>query len=178
MDIADFWTFDTECLCLTVDAFAGGALIVDDVVERTGAIEQGTHQSAFLPIGVFDAAFAFHELRMLTRLSCACGEEQGTAKALSAKAVGVLKGEGGMHAQACPAPGGAIRVTRDFFVAMAIEGDGSDARAVSHRLIDVPIVVSGISCYMGRELIGGHNGTLEERTIIGDIGFIEGQGVR
>ena len=42
--------FNTSSLGLTVDAFTGGALIVDGVIERTLTIEQHTHQSAFLPI--------------------------------------------------------------------------------------------------------------------------------
>src|SRR5260370_6045854 len=114
---------------------------------------------------------------MLTARSSRLRKEQGTAKALSVKAVGVPKEEGGMHTQAFGAAWGAIGIARDFFVAMAIEGDGSDARAVSHRLIDVPIVVSGISGHRGRELIGGHDGSLEEGAIRSDVRFIEGQGV-
>src|SRR2546421_9905337 len=177
MDIAHFWTLDAECLRLTVDAFAGSALIVDDVVERTGAIEQGTHQPTFLPIGVLYTPLGFAELRMITRGSCRVRKQQGTAKALGTKAVGVLKEEGGMHAQACRAAWSSIGVARDFFVTMTIERDGSDARPVRHRLIDVPKVVSGFGCHMGRELIGGHDGSLEEGAIIGDVGFIEGLGI-
>ena len=100
MDIADFWTLDTECLCLTIDAFAGRALVVDDVVERALSIEQRTHQPAFFPIGVFDTAFRFRELRMITGFSGRLRKEQRATKPLSAKAVGVLKLEGGSHAQA------------------------------------------------------------------------------
>ncbi len=100
MDIADFWTFDAQCLCLTVDAFAAGPLIVDDVVEGTIAIQQSAHQPPFLPVEVFDTALTFGKLGMLTARSSQLRKEQGTAKALSAIAVGVLKEEGGMHAQA------------------------------------------------------------------------------
>src|SRR5947207_13866278 len=114
---------------------------------------------------------------MLTPLARALGKEQRAAKALSAKAVGVLKGEGGMHTQAFGATWRAIGVARDFFVAMAIERDGSDARPVSHRLIDIPVVVSSISGHIGRELVGGHHGSLEEGTIIRDVRLIEGPGV-
>ena len=121
MDIAHFWTLDTECLCLTVNAFAGGALVVDDVVERTGAIEHCTHQPTFLPIGVFDTALGFGELRMITRCSGRLRKEQRTAKALSAKTVGVLKEEGGMHAQAFGAAWCAIGIAWDLFVTMQIE---------------------------------------------------------
>src|SRR5258708_5712080 len=175
--MADFWRLDTGWLCLTVDAFAGGALGVDDVVERTGAIEQGTHQPTFLPIGVFDTPLGFGELRMSTRCSCRLRKEQRTAKALSTKAVGVLKEEGGMHAQAFGAAWSSIGVAWDFFVTMGIEWDGGDALSVSDRLIDVPKIVSGIGGDISRELMGGHDGLVEEGTKIGDIGFIERQGV-
>ena len=96
--IAYFGSFNAKGLRLTIDAFTSGALIVDDVRERTVAFEQDAHQSAFLPIGILDAAFAFGELSMLTGLSRAGRKEQGAAKALGTKAVGVLKLRGGMHA--------------------------------------------------------------------------------
>src|SRR5712692_7583865 len=99
---------------------------------------------------------------MVTDHACPLREKQRTAKALSAKAVGVLKLEGGMHAQAFGAAWRAIGVAWHFFVPMAIERDGRDAKPVSHRLIDVPKVVRGISGHIGRELLGGHDGSLEE----------------
>ena len=55
-DGARFGSLDAEVFGLAVDAFTTGALRVDGFVERTGAIEQGAHQAAFLPVGVFDAA--------------------------------------------------------------------------------------------------------------------------
>jgi len=54
-------------------------------------------------------------------------------------------------------------------MAMRVEGNGSDAVTMSHRLIDVPVVVGGISRHMGGELVGGDDRALEERAIIGDI---------
>ncbi len=75
MYIADFGTFDAECLRLTIDAFAGSALVVDDLVERVGAIQQGSHQSAFLPIGIFDTPLGATPLRMITCFSCRLWEE-------------------------------------------------------------------------------------------------------
>ena len=80
--IAHFGSFDAQSLSLTVDAFTRGALVVDGVVERPVAIEQSAHQSAFLPIGILDAAFAFGELGVLTGLSRARRKKQGAAKAL------------------------------------------------------------------------------------------------
>ena len=75
MLIADFWMLDAQCLCLTIDAFAGSAPIVDDVVERTVAIEESSHQPAFLPVGVFHVASAFGDLGMFTGLASPFGKE-------------------------------------------------------------------------------------------------------
>ena len=99
-NVAYFGAFDASCLCLTIETLASGALGRDGVVERTAAIQQSAHQPPFLPVEVFDTALAFDKLGLLTARSSRLREEQGTAKALSAIAVGVLKEEGGMHAQA------------------------------------------------------------------------------
>jgi hypothetical protein len=99
--IAHFGALNAERLGLTVDAFTGSALGIDGMIKRTGAIEQGTHQPTFLPIGVFDTALAEGLLGMRTGLSRRCGQEQRAAKALGAKAVGVLELVDGVHAQAC-----------------------------------------------------------------------------
>ena len=36
--IPHLWTFDAQCLGLTVDAFTTGALAIDGLIERAGAI--------------------------------------------------------------------------------------------------------------------------------------------
>src|SRR6266849_1908488 len=94
-DVACLGSLDAQVLGLAVDALTTGTLGVDGLVERALPIQQGAHQAAFLPIGVFDAAFALGELGMLAGLSGAGGKEQGAAKALGAKAIGVLKLVGG-----------------------------------------------------------------------------------
>src|SRR5438128_944126 len=82
-----------------------------------------------------------------------------------------------MHAQARLTARGAIGIAGDVFVTMAVERNGSDALAMSHRLVDVPEIESGIGGDVRGKLVGGDNSALKERTIIGDVGFIEGQGV-
>jgi len=62
-------------------------------------------------------------------------------------------------------------------VPMAIEWDGGDAVPMRHRLIDIPVVEGGIGGDMGGQLVRGKDGVLEERAVIGDIRFVEGQGV-
>jgi len=107
-DVARFGSLDAQVLGLAVDALIAGALRVDGLVERTIAIEQGAHQAAFFPVGVFDTAWAPDELGMLAGLSRAGGKEQGAAEALGPKAVGVLKLVCRRHAQACPTAWDAI----------------------------------------------------------------------
>ena len=69
MAIAHFWSFDAQCLGLTIDALARRALTVNDVVERAGAVEQGAHQATFLAIDVFDATFALGKLLVVAALA-------------------------------------------------------------------------------------------------------------
>ena len=177
MTIADFGLFNAERLCLTVDAFASGAPIVHGVIEGTLTIEQGAHQAAFLPIEVLDTAFGFRELLVVTDLTCPLGEEQRTAKALSAVAVGVLEEKDRVHAQAFGAVRSAIRIARHLLVAVIVQGNGSNTLSVCHRFVDVPEIIGRIDCDMGGILIECDDRTLVERTEIGDIGCIERQGV-
>jgi hypothetical protein len=56
---------------------------VDRVIERAISIEEDTHQSTFLPVGIFDTASTFGELGMVTHFACPLRKEQGTAKVAS-----------------------------------------------------------------------------------------------
>ena len=109
--ITHFGVLNAERLGLTVDAFTAGPLSIDGMIERAISIQQGPHQPAFLPIGVFDTAFAKGLLGMRTALARADGKEQGAAKALGAKAVGVLEWVGRGHAQAARAVWSTIGIT-------------------------------------------------------------------
>ena len=155
--IPHFRPFNAERLGLAVDALTRGALVVDGVVERSIAIEQGAHQAAFLPIGVLDAAFAFEEWGVFAGLARAGGKEQGAAKALGEEAVGVPELVGGMHAQARRATWRAIGIQRHLLVTMGVEGNGANALSMGHRLIDVPEIKGGIGCDMERELVQGQH---------------------
>src|SRR3989442_13025515 len=115
-----------QVLGLVVDSLTTGTLRVAGLVEGAGAIQQGAHQAALLPVGVFDAALAKGLLFMRTGLSGARGKEQRTAKTLGSKAVGVLELVSGIHAQAGEASWSAIGIARHFFVSMAIERNGGN----------------------------------------------------
>src|SRR2546425_13195303 len=91
---------DTQLFGLTVDALGTGALVIHRVVEWPLPIQRHTHLATELPIEIFDAAFAFGKLGMLTRLASRLGREQRATKALSAVAVGMGELERGMHAPA------------------------------------------------------------------------------
>jgi hypothetical protein len=101
------------------------------------------------------------------------GKSKGQRKRLRTIAVGVLELIGGMHAQACRAVWRAIGVARHFFVSMVVEWNGGNAEPSRHRLIDIPVVVGGISRHMDGELVGGNDGKLVEGTIVRDVGLIE-----
>ncbi len=101
---------DTQVLGLAVDAFTGGTLVVDRLVERAVAIQGDAHEPTGFDVDVFDAALAFAKLFMVTGLACRLGIEQRTAIALRAVAVGMLKRIGGMHAQADGTARGAIGI--------------------------------------------------------------------
>ena len=72
---------------MTVDAFAGGALGINDMVEWAVAVKQGPHQATFLDIDILDAAFALGKLLVVTVLAGVLREEQRTAKTLGLKVV-------------------------------------------------------------------------------------------
>src|SRR6266568_3086672 len=55
-NVACLGSLDAQIFGLAIDALTTGALRIDGLVERAFPIEQGAHQAAFLPIGVFDAA--------------------------------------------------------------------------------------------------------------------------
>ena len=76
MDIADFGTFDAECLCLTVDAFRRGALVVDAVVKRPIAVERHAHLAAHFPVDILDIAVG--KLLMIAARTGGLRKEQGT----------------------------------------------------------------------------------------------------
>ena len=54
--VAYFWAFDAECFGWTVDAFAGGALAIDALVKRTGAVQGDTHLASQFVIDIFGIA--------------------------------------------------------------------------------------------------------------------------
>ncbi len=75
--ITYFGAFDAECLGLTVDAFTGGALIVEEPIEGSGAVEGNAHQTTQFHVDVLDAPFAFLELLVITGVSGGEGYRNG-----------------------------------------------------------------------------------------------------
>ncbi len=61
-DVARFGSLDAQVLGLAVDAFTGGALVVDDLVEGTLAIQGDAHQPTSFLVDVLDTAFLFAKL--------------------------------------------------------------------------------------------------------------------
>ena len=69
MTITHFGAFNAEGLGLTIDAFAAGALVVDDLIEGAIAIECHAHLAAQFPVDIFDTAFAEGLLDMIADLA-------------------------------------------------------------------------------------------------------------
>ena len=150
-NVACLGPFNAQVLGLAVDALATGALRVDDVVERPRAIQQGTHEPTGFEIDVLDAALALGELLVVATLAGARWEEELTAIALGAEAVGVLELIGRVHAQACRAIGGAVGVAWDGIMAVTVEGDGGNATPMRDRFVDVPVIEGSIGRHLDRE---------------------------
>ncbi len=149
MDVADFWTLDAKCLRLTIDAFAGGALVVDAVVKRPITVQRHTHPATPFPIDIFDAAFALGELVMLARLPSLCRKEEGTLKALGAIAIGMIELLGRVHGQADWTEGNAVRQAGKRGLAVLVEWDGSNAVMEGSTLVHIPGVEGRISRHVG-----------------------------
>ena len=176
-DVARFGSLDAQVLGLAIDALTTGTLRVEGLVEGAVTIQQGAHQPTSFGIDVLDTALALDELLMVARLAGVLWEEERTAKALGAVAVGMAERVGGVHAQACRAVGGPIGVAWDVLVSMAVERDSGNAPPMGYRFVDVPVIEGGISGHMDREAVKGHDRPQVQRAVIGHIGFIEGQGV-
>ena len=73
-DIACFGSLDAQVFGLAVDAFAGGTLVVNDVVEGTVAIQGDAHQPAGFQVDIFDTAFLLAKLLMVTGLAWSARE--------------------------------------------------------------------------------------------------------
>ena len=75
---------------------------------------------------------------MLAGLAGGLGEEQGTAVALSAVALGMLELLRRLHAQTGRTAWDAISIALEGGMAVRIEGNGRDAATESARLIRIP----------------------------------------
>ncbi len=100
VDVTRFGPLNAEIFGLAVDAFTGGSLLIDSLVEGAIPIQSDAHESARLDVDVLDAALAKGLLLMWTGLARPSWIEQGAAVALGAVAVGMLELVGGVHAQA------------------------------------------------------------------------------
>jgi hypothetical protein len=129
---------------LTVRALRTGTPPIDHVVQGTVPIEGDAHQVACFPVEILDTPLFFEELWMVTALAIRCGEEQGTAKALSAIARGMGIQVGRMHTHPFPATGDSIRVTIGLRVTVLIEWHGCDAEAMDDGLVDIPRIIGCI----------------------------------
>jgi hypothetical protein len=175
--IADFGTFDSKLFSLAVDTFARGTLVIDDFIEGTSAIQHRTHDATGFDVNVFDTAFAFFELLMVAGLACLFWVQERTTVALGFISIGMLMGERGMHAQSLGTQRNTIRIAFDRRVAVLIQGNGSDATATGWTIVDVPCIISGVSRKVCGKMSKGEYGSLVQGVKIGNVIFIERQGI-
>ncbi|HEY1353275.1 MAG TPA: hypothetical protein VGF67_27000 [Ktedonobacteraceae bacterium] len=101
---------DAECFGLARDALASGALVVQRVRKRAGAIPEDALQAAGFPVGVGVTALPLRESERGAALAGGGGKPERTAKAWSLRAVGMREEKAGGHAQALLAERDAIAV--------------------------------------------------------------------
>src|SRR5579885_674530 len=111
-----------------------------------------------------------------TGLIEAGGEDEGTAEALSAVAIGMGEEKAGNHAQAHVATWHPIRITAATQQGMGIEGNSRNASVMNGSLVHIPGIEGGIGSQMGRDVRKRQHSTLGERLKIGHIPFIKRQG--
>lgn len=175
--IAEFRTFDTEFFGLTVDALTTGALGVDGLIERPGAIQHDAHLSTAFPIDIFDTAPALDELVMLARLPGGSGMQERTLEALAAIAVGMVELDGWNHAVLHRATRSGIRVTGEGLMSVLIERHGSNPAMTGGSFVDIPGIEGSIGGDVGGILSQCKHGPLIHGTKVGHIVLIEGLSV-
>ena len=176
-EIAHQRAFEHEIFALAVDAFARGALSVDELVEQTAAIERDADLRPGLPVHVLDTALAFGELLMLTGLASCGRKEQRAAKALGTIAIGVLEVGGGMHGQADGTQRDALGGALVLRMPMLIERDGGHPSAKDAGLVDIPGIKGGIGGDMGGKAVQDGEGLQIKRHEVGDVVLVERLGV-
>ncbi len=176
MTIAHFGSLDAQSLGPAVDAFARGALRINDVVERPVAIQRHALDTAEFPIDIFDTALAFGELCVLTGCAGLVGKEQGATEPLGAIAVGVVELVRRLHEQALLAARSAIGLARQGSMAVLVEGNRADAAVTGGALVHIPGIKGRIRRDMGRELPEGEQRALVQGAEIGHIVLVEGLG--
>ena len=176
MTIAHLWTFDAEFFGLTIDALATGALAIDGLIERAGAVEGNAHVPTSFPIGVDVSAFAFEELRMIAGFAGCLRNKQGATKALRTVAVCMSELKRRNHTPAFVADGNGIDITGGVRMSVSIEKDGTDAAVASSAFINIPGIKSSIRRDMGGELVERNDALFIEGAEIGDIVLVEGLG--
>ena len=104
-------------------------------------------------------------------------KEERTAKTLCTIAIGVVELEAGKHTQPFGTNGNGINIACSIAMSMFIEWHGSGPSMTSRMFVDVPRIKSSISGDMGGKLVQCDDGLLIQRSVVGDISYIEGLGL-
>ncbi len=131
-----------------------GTLVVYGLIEGTLAIQEHSHQD-HLPVGPFTHPSALANWACSQIWPVGWGKSRGERKWLPHDSHWCAEiGTWGACASPPSRRQASIGINGALRAAMLIERDGGDALPVSHRLIDIPVVVGSISRHIGRELVG------------------------
>ncbi len=147
------------------------------MVEWTFTIQGHALNATTFPIDIFDAAFPFGKLLVITGFACFFRQEQGTLEALGTIAIGVIELPGWMHEESFGASWGSISIPCKGGFAVLVERNCADASMSNRTFIDIPRIIGRITGNMGGKLIERDDRLLVERAKIRDIAFIERLGV-
>jgi len=175
--MTDARALDATLLGVTVDALAGGALVGESVGKRAVAIQRHAWNASEFPVDIRNTAFACGEWRMLTGLARFFGKEERAWEAQSAKAMGVVERDGGMHGQATGTTRSAISQASERGCGRLSEGDGGEAAVASSGIRDVPCSRSSSSSKRRGILIEGSNDLTMEGANRRDVLFLERLGL-
>ena len=91
LPVVHFESFSLQSLGLAIDAFAGGALVVNGMIVRAIAIKGDPYLLTQFPVDILDTPFAFGKLGVVAASAGWVRKEQWAAEALSAIAFGMLE---------------------------------------------------------------------------------------
>ncbi|HEY1354522.1 MAG TPA: hypothetical protein VGF67_33340 [Ktedonobacteraceae bacterium] len=144
--------------------------------ERARTIKHDALESSRFPVRIFLTALVAVTNEVRTRWAGRSGKDEGTAKALSARAMGVLIKEQRNHAQALLTKRSAIEIPLGIGMAMLVARNSSHATLEGSGQGDVPCIRRSSSGEMGRKVCECERSMMMQGLEEGDVIAVEGLG--